>query len=159
MRQVRLWANADFLGGLFWLVLGAGVTWAGYDLDIGKLHAPGSGFMLFWLGLLMIGLASTIVAHAAVHDGPSIASLWSGTRWGKVVVVMTALLVYAFLFEPIGFIAGGLGLVLMLMLFVDPVNWKIAVPVSVLAVFGLWAALTKWLKIQLPAGVLGGWLG
>jgi hypothetical protein len=29
----------------------------------------------------------------------------------------------------------------------------------VVATFGVWAAITKWLKIQLPAGLLAGILG
>jgi hypothetical protein len=45
------------------------------------------------------------------------------------------------------------------MLFIDPVDWRLALVVAVVATFGVWAALTKWLKIQLPAGVLSGWLG
>ena len=31
--------------------------------------------------------------------------------------------------------------------------------IAVVATFGVWAALTKWLKIQLPAGILAGILG
>jgi len=34
------------------------------------------------------------------------------------------------------------------------VDWWLAMIIAVLATFGVWAALTKWLKIQLPAGVL-----
>ena len=45
------------------------------------------------------------------------------------------------------------------MWFVDPVDWWLAVIVAVVATFGVWAALTKWLKIQLPAGVLAGIVG
>ena len=151
--------NSEFWGGLFWLVLGGAIAWAGRDLGLGKLHEPGSGFMLFWLGLIMMALAASVVASAALGGGPPISSLWSGTRWGKVLTVVAVLLVFAFAFEAVGFIPGAFALLLVLMFFVDPVNWKIAIPVSVLAVVGVWAAMTKWLKIQLPAGVLNGWLG
>ena len=37
---------ADLLSALVWLALGAGVTWAGWDLDLGTLRDPGSGFLL-----------------------------------------------------------------------------------------------------------------
>jgi putative tricarboxylic transport membrane protein len=151
--------NSEFWGGLFWLVLGGALVWAGRDIGLGQLHEPGSGFMLFWLGLLMVGLAAIVMAKAVVSGGPPLASLWSGTRWGKVLVVVAVLLVFSFSFEAIGFIPGALALLLVLMFFIDPVDWKIAIPVSVLATFGVWAAMTKWLKIQLPAGMLNGWLG
>ena len=45
------------------------------------------------------------------------------------------------------------------MWFVDPVKWWLAPIIAVVAVLGVWAALTKWLKIQLPAGVLAGIIG
>ena len=44
------------------------------------------------------------------------------------------------------------------MWFVDPVDWRVALVVAVVATLGVWAAMTKWLKIQLPAGVLEGFL-
>ncbi len=37
---------ADILSSLAWLGLGAGVAWAGWDLELGMLRDPGSGFML-----------------------------------------------------------------------------------------------------------------
>ena len=43
--------------------------------------------------------------------------------------------------------------------FVDPVDWRLSIVIAVVATFGVWAAITKWLKIQLPAGLLAGVLG
>jgi hypothetical protein len=45
------------------------------------------------------------------------------------------------------------------MWFIDPVDRWLALVTAVIATFGVWAALTKWLKIQLPAGILSGILG
>ena len=45
------------------------------------------------------------------------------------------------------------------MLFVDPVKWWLAILVAAAVHGRVWLALTKWLKIQLPAGVLAGYLG
>jgi hypothetical protein len=42
------------------------------------------------------------------------------------------------------------------MWFVDPVRWWLAIIIAFAATFGVWAALTKWLKIQLPSGILNG---
>jgi putative tricarboxylic transport membrane protein len=151
--------SSEFWGGLFWLVLGAGVAWSGLDLGLGRLNEPGSGFMLFWLGVLMIGLAASVVLKGALAGGAPITALWAGTRWGKVLLVIAVLLAFAVLFERLGFIPGALLLLLVLMFLVDPVSWKVAIPVSLVAVLGVWVALTKWLKIQLPAGLLNGWLG
>jgi putative tricarboxylic transport membrane protein len=148
--------NSEFWGGLFWLAIGAFVIWVGRDLGLGRLQEPGPGFAFYWIGIAMCALALAILGPALVSRGPSLASLWRGTRWGKVMVVIALLLAYSVLFETIGFFACTLALLLVLMWFVDPVDWWVAIIVAVLATFGVWAALTKWLKIQLPAGVLAG---
>ena len=151
--------NSELWGGLFWLAVGIFVTWAGRDMGLGKLNEPGSGFAFFWIGIIMSGLALVILAQAAISGGPSVASLWNGTRWRKVLVVVALLLVYGVGFDAIGFIPCTLALLLVLMWFVDPVDWRLSIVIAFAATFGVWAALTKWLKIQLPAGVLAGLLG
>lgn len=151
-------AKAELWGGLFWLAIGAYVAWAGQDLGLGTLHEPGSGFALFWIGLLMVALSLLVVAPALRTPSPSLAALWDGTRWGRILVVVGLLLVFGFSFERVGFIPGAVVLLLVLMLFVDPVGrWK-ALLMSTLAPVAVWFVMTRWLKIQLPAGLLDGWL-
>ena len=151
--------NSELWGGLFWLAVGAFVTWAGRDVGLGRLSEPGPGFALYWIGLLMCALSLGVIGQALVSGGPSLASLWTGTRWRKVLVIIALLLVYGAGFQAIGFIPCTLALLLVLMWFVDPVDGRVATIVAVVATFGVWAALTKWLKIQLPAGILSGILG
>jgi putative tricarboxylic transport membrane protein len=151
--------NSELWGGLFWLAIGAFVVWAGREMGLGRLHEPGPGFAFFWIGLLMSALSLGIVGQALVSGGPTLSSLWAGTRWGKVLVVTGLLLIYGVGFETIGFVPCTLALLLVLMWFVDPVEWWLAPIIAVAATFGVWAAMTKWLKIQLPAGVLAGTLG
>jgi putative tricarboxylic transport membrane protein len=73
--------------------------------------------------------------------------------------VVMLLLAYGVAFEPIGFVVCTLALLLVLMWFVDPVRWWVALLIAIAATGGVWLALSKWLKIQLPAGVLAGYLG
>ncbi len=107
----------------------------------------------------MIGLSLLVVAPAVLTPSPNVVSLWAGTRWPRVVLVIALLLVFGFSFEAIGFIPGAVALLLVLMLFVDPVVWWKAIIVAVTAPMFVWWAMTHWLKIQLPAGLLSGWLG
>jgi putative tricarboxylic transport membrane protein len=153
IRSSGLW------GGLFWLAVGGFVAWAGRDMGLGRLSDPGPGFAFYWVGLLTCALALIVIGQDCVHRAPPLSALWAGTRWGKVLVIIAVLLVYGAGFSAIGFIPITLALLLVLMLFIDPVDWRLALVVAVVATFGVWAALTKWLKIQLPAGVLSGWLG
>ena len=90
---------------------------------MGSLHEPGSGFAFYWIGILMCALA--LARHRPGRARPAgrpLASLWAGTRWGKVLVVVALLLVYGVGFETIGFIPCTLALLLVLMWFVDPVD-------------------------------------
>ena len=152
-------ANAELWGGLAWLALGLFITWEGWTQGLGVLSEPGSGFAVFWCGVILIGLSLSIIAGALARGGPSLSSLWADTRWPKVLLVMALLLVFGFFFEQIGFIPSALALLLVLMRFIDPVPWWQAITVSFGAVVGVWFVLAKFLKIQLPAGVLAPWLG
>jgi putative tricarboxylic transport membrane protein len=146
--------NSEFWGGLFWLLIGGFIVWAGHDMGLGRLNDPGPGFAFYWIGLLMSALALGVIAQAFLSGGPPVGALWAGTRWLKVAIVIALLLAYAFGFETIGFIPATLALLLTLMWFVDPVDWRLALAVAVIATFGVWAVMTKWLKIQLPVGLL-----
>jgi putative tricarboxylic transport membrane protein len=151
--------NSELWGGLFWLAVGAYIIYAGRDMGLGGLHEPGPGFAFYWVGILMCALSASVVGQAVISGGPTLASLWAGTRWVKVLAVVVLLLVYGMVFETIGFIICTMALLLVLMWFVDPVRWWLAIVVAAASTAGVWLALTKWLKIQLPAGVLAGYLG
>jgi putative tricarboxylic transport membrane protein len=148
--------NSELWGGLFWLAISTFVVWAGRDMGLGRLNEPGTGFAFYWIGILMCALSLTVIGQALVSGGPTVASLWEGTRWRKVLVVVGLLLVYGVGFQAIGFIPCTLALLLVLMWFVDPVRWWLALIIALIATFGVWAAVTKWLKIQLPSGILDG---
>jgi len=151
--------RAEFWGGLFWLALGAFITWQGTLLELGKLSEPGSGFALFWVGIFMMLLSLPGLAASVRGVGPTVGALWAGTRWLKVLVVVALLVAYALAFEPVGFLVCTAALLLTLMTLVDPVDWRAAVPISLLIPGGLWWVITKTLKIQLPSGVLAPWTG
>jgi putative tricarboxylic transport membrane protein len=146
-------------GGLFWLVLGIFVAFQGYELGLGQTREPGSGFAIFWLGLLTAAFAVSIVFSAIKNGSEDIASLWRETRWGKVMLIIALLLVFGYLFDTIGFVVCSLALLLVLMRVVDPVPWPTALLVSFGATFGIWYVMNKLLLIQLPNGWLSPWLG
>lgn len=151
--------NAQMWGGLVWLALGIFIAFQGYDLGLGEAREPGSGFAIFWLGLITAALATSIVLSAVKNGSEDLASLWRGTRWPKVFLVIALLLVFGFLFDTIGFVLCSLVLLLVLMRFVDPVAWPTALIVAFGGTFGIWYVMNKLLLIQLPNGLLSPWLG
>ena len=146
-------ANAELWAGLVWLALGAFVAWSGHDLGVGRVNDPGPGFLLFWAGLIACGLAGAVAVQAARRGGASLASLWSGARWRKAVLVLACLAVYALLFDRLGFLLATVPLMLVLLRAVEPVRWRVALPVAVLSTTGVWWVLKRVLLIQLPSGI------
>ena len=147
--------NADLWGGLGWLAFSVFVVVAGRGLGIGAVNDPGSGFLLFWLGLLMCAFSLSILVSTVRAGGPSLASLWQGTRWRKVLVIIASLCAFALLLERLGFLLTAIPLMLLLLRAIDPVPWRIALPVGIGATLAIWWLLKRLLLIQLPAGLLG----
>jgi putative tricarboxylic transport membrane protein len=144
--------RAEFWGGLFWLAFGAFVTWQGWLLELGTLREPGSGFVFFWLGLMIAVFAVVITLDGVRGRGPLLADLWRGARWRNVLMVILALIAVGCLFEGLGFVLCSLALLLFLMTFVDPVKPVLSIPISVVAAVGVWYVLEKVLLVQLPKG-------
>ena len=144
--------RAEFWGGLFWLAFGVFITWQGWLLDLGSLREPGSGFVFFWLGLLISIFAISIAFNGVRGRGPLLGELWQGARWRNVLLVILALIAFGFLFERLGFVLCSLALLLFLMTFVDPVKPALSIPISIAGAVGVWYILEKVLLVQLPKG-------
>ena len=146
LRRAELW------GGLFWLAVGAFVAWQGWLLELGSLREPGSGFVFFWLGLIISAVAVFIAIGGVRGSGPLLGDLWQGARWRNVLLVILALIAFGFLFERLGFVICSLALLLFLMTVVDPVRPVLSIPISIVAAVGVWYVLEKMLLVQLPKG-------
>jgi putative tricarboxylic transport membrane protein len=151
--------SSELWGGLFWFALGTYVVWAGLRLGLGAVNDPGPGFVLFGLGLLTMALAASICLGALRDPGEPLAALWRDTRWQKVLLVVALLVAYGLAFDTVGFIIASTVLLLVLMLFIDPVRLIVAIPVALLTPPFIWYVITRYLKIQIPTGLLSGVLG
>lgn len=145
--------NSELWGSAIGLALGVFVIWSGVKLRIGVINDPGSGFVLFYTGILMCLFSITIMFSAVTEGGPTIGSLWAGTRWTKPLVVIGCLAAFALLFEKLGFLLASIPLLLLLLRVIDPVRWTVAIPLAILAPLGVWWVLKRALLIQLPSGI------
>ena len=146
-------SNSELWGGLIGLALGIFVIRSGIKLKLGTINDPGSGYVLFYTGILMCLFALTIIVSAVTEGGPSFGSRWEGARWTKPVVVIACLTAFSFALEPLGFLLSAIPLMLLLLRAIDPVRWPIAIPLAVLAPLGVWWVLKHGLLIQLPSGI------
>lgn len=147
--------NSELWGGLIGLALGVFVVWSGLRLKLGTINDPGSGYVLFYTGLLMCLFAATIIVSAVIEGGPTFGSRWKDARWTKPLLVIVCLIAFAFALDRLGFLLSAIPLMLLLLRVVDPVRWSLAIPIGLFAPLGVWWVLERLLLIQLPSGILG----
>lgn len=145
--------NSEFWTGVIGLGLGVFVIRSGLKLKLGTINDPGSGFMMFYIGILMCAFAVSIILASVTEGGPTFGSRWEDARWSKPVLIIVCLIAYAFALEPLGFLIATIPLMLLLLRIIDPVRWTLAVPLAVLAPVGVWWVLKHGLAIMLPTGV------
>ena len=147
--------NSELWGGLIGLGLGLFVIWSGLKLKLGTINDPGSGYVLFYTGLLMCVFAATIIIAAVTEGGPTFGSRWKDARWTKPLLVIACLTAFAFALDTVGFLLSAIPLMLLLLRAIDPVRWSLAIPIALLAPLGVWWVLKRLLLIQLPSGIFG----
>ncbi len=147
----------DILSSIFWMAVGMGVCYGGYDLELGTLHDPGSGFMFFWVGIIMMGLSASILLRTfkMKADAGKGSILGKDIRWKKILAVLAALFLYAYAFTSLGFILTTGLLLLFLFKAIEPQKWSWAVLGAILSTLTAYGVFQLWLGSQLPRGLLG----
>ncbi len=149
--------SRDIISSLFWAVMGIGICWGGYELELGNLHDPGGGFMFFWVGVIMVGLSCGILARAIRQTATAgeMKAVWAGISWKKIVSVLAVLFIYAYLLTPLGFIPATILLLIFLFKAVEPQRWSWAILGAVVSTLAAYGVFRLWLQCQLPPGLLG----
>src|SRR4030042_895346 len=139
------------------MAMGIGVCYGGVDLELGTLHDPGSGFMFFWVGMIMIGLSLSILIRAMKKTAVAgeLKVLWTEIRWKKIVSVLVALFLYAYAFTSLGFILTTIPLLIFLFKSVEPQRWSWAILGAIISTLAAYGVFRLWLGGQLPEGFLG----
>ena len=147
--------TGDVIAAAFWLAIALGIAYAGRDLGLGRLNEPGSGFMIFWVGVAMAGVsAAALIAALRKPAGHGLTSLWSDMRWQYVPYVVVLLLLYAYLLPVLGFLAVTVLLLVVPFRTIDPRGWLASVAAAVLTAAAVYLVFGRWLGTQLPAGTI-----
>ena len=155
--------TGEILTAVFWLAFALATTLAGWNLGLGTASDPGSGFMIFWVGLAMTGLCIAALLIALRQPaGEALASLWHGLRWWVVPYVAVLLVLYAWALPTLGFILVTGVMLLILFKTIEPQGWIAAVVGAVLSTAAADLVFHRWLGTQLPPGTvldrLGAWI-
>ncbi len=148
--------HKDALSGLFWMAIGLGVCWGGIDLELGTLHDPGSGFIFFWVGIIMIGLAAAVFIKGIREKSPGmeLKAIFAQVQWKKVLFVLGALIAYALTFYHLGFVLTTIFFLIFLFKAIEPQRWSIAIGGAIVSALTAYAVFHWWLGTQLPKGIL-----
>ena len=149
-------ARWDKVTSVVWLLFGLYVAIKAYTFGIGSLSNPGPGFIFFLAGNI-ISVVSVIIfieAHLKIRREPKNIILWEGIRWGKLISVVIALILYAYLFEKIGYLLSILFLMLYLFKGIEPQKWRLAITSTILTCASVYLIFVFWLRCQFPKGIL-----
>jgi putative tricarboxylic transport membrane protein len=124
-------------------------------LSLGSFHHPGPGFLSFYAGLILGGLA--LVVHLQSQKAPSAKRepepIWSNKRRGwKMVLTVVALLVYAVGMNYLGFLISTFIFLAFLLKVIEPQRWSVALLGSLAASGAFYLVFEMGLQSQLPKG-------
>ena len=139
---------------LFWVALGILLCYGAIRLGVGSASEPGSGFIFFWSGLILVVL-SLIAFAESLRNGEQANPGIGALNWRKIVLVLLALLLYAFFLERLGFVLMTFLLLSFLLALIEGAHWGRSLGVAGAAAGGSYAIFELWLKIRLPHGIFG----
>ena len=148
----------DQISSAFWLLCGAAVVFASFRLGMGTLTHPGPGFLSFWCGLILCGLALFVFLRSMLSKPKekrrAAAGLWSGLRWAKGVYVVAALIAYTLFLNLGGFLLATTLLLTFLFKAIEPERWAVALGQAIVASLVSFVIFALWLDVQLPRGMV-----
>lgn len=140
----------DLTAGLVFVLLGIGVCVGGSRLGFGSVRAPEPGFFPWLGGLALVGLSGALVVQAGCRsDG----SAGSAGAWARPAWLLTVLVLYVPMLEPVGYPLATLGLCAVALRILG-VRFPVALSVSLGLAVTTFILFRRVLGVDLPLGVL-----
>ncbi len=141
----------DTGSSIFFMLMGGFLAWKSIDLSIGSIRAPGPGFFPFVLSLLLIGLAFIIFLQALKKEARP---LEKGLKRSRVAIALGAIILYALLMDPLGYLISTFLLILLLLKIMARKAWWWGPAVACIVTVISYALFKIWLQVLLPDGIL-----
>jgi putative tricarboxylic transport membrane protein len=147
--------KTNIIADLFWVLFSAAVCLEALSLQVGGFHRPGPGFLPFWAGVVLGGLAivslvKTLAGKEAAEGNP-----WAGINFWKLGLMTAVLFAYVALLDTLGFLLGTFLLLVFLFRVVEPYRWRTVLLASVLTIGAAYGFFVALLDSRLPKGFLG----
>jgi putative tricarboxylic transport membrane protein len=137
-----------FLVGLFAILYAP-------QYDLGRLSAPGPGFMPFLTGLAILIFSAITFLHGLLSKPTEAERIWANIEWRKLIFTIVMLMAYALFLNTIGFIICTFFLILILVRYAGSSSWLISVLGGGLSSILCYLLFETWLRSQLPRGIFG----
>ena len=148
--------SKDVIASLFWLIMGAGLIYEGYHEELGTLQEPGSGFVIFWMGAVMMALSLALLFISLFSPAPEEQTddSWFGSGLKKVLAINCALVLYAYALIPLGFLLTTFCFMLFLFKVINMQGWFASIGGAAVSSLAFYLVFNYWLAVQLPEGIL-----
>jgi putative tricarboxylic transport membrane protein len=148
--------RAHQIAGGVLLALGVFVIWQALSLRYYTSIGPGPGFFSFWLGVMLTLLSLAMIGVATWRDREPLPQPMFTDRRGYLGIasVIASLLCAGLLMRPLGYPLTML-LIMFVMLRIGGGSWLVTIIGSLLGSFGLYYVFIHWLRVPLPAGLIG----
>ena len=147
----------DLVSGLFFLFLGVATCAMAYRLKLGTVREPGAGLIPFGvaalLGLMSIGLSvRSLLGVSKPYQEKEVSKR---IEWGRMVLVLFALVGYGITFNFLGFHICTFLLMILLLGVGGRLKWWLTVTVSLIIAFCSYVIFEAWLNCPFPRGPFG----
>lgn len=146
--------KSNRIQSLLWAVFGLYIAYEGFLLKLGTARAPKPGFMIFWMGVVILILSALFFIETFTIPIQEHKVLWRGGRWRRGVKLMAALFLYVSIFKVLGFIPSTFLLLVYLFKGLEPQSWRNALLFSAVTIGICYLVFGVFLELQFPPGVL-----
>lgn len=148
--------RAHQIAGAVLLAVGGFVIWQALSLRYYTSIGPGPGFFSFWLGVMLSLLALAMIGIATWRGRePLPQPMFTDARGYLGIAAVMASLLFAGLFmRSLGYPLTMLAIMLV-MLRIGGGSWLVTIVGSLIGSFGIYYIFIHWLRVPLPAGILG----
>jgi putative tricarboxylic transport membrane protein len=146
--------KSDRIQALLWAVFGLYIAYEGFLLKLGTARAPKPGFMIFWMGVIMVILSALFFFATFTIPRQEHKALWREARWSRGVKLMAALFLYVAVFQFLGFIVSTFLLLVYLFKGLEPQSWGNALLLSAVTIAVCHLVFGVFLELQFPPGIL-----
>ena len=115
---------------------------------------PGSAFLPFWLGLVMVLLALMMLVKSLRNPWPGDAWLPRGEGLRDMLVVLGVTVAFVALLKVVGMILGTALYLLALIRYLGRHPWWLAAAIAFAAAGFNWLVFVHWLRVPFPEGML-----